>query len=162
MVSSRGLSASEMGLLLSDALPEVEWTHGDDLCDCVFQRIGSWTNPYLGQTLRVRMCCIWDRIYRDNPDLVELIPGYHNENTGEFETEPAEWDGDGDMPRALWHRQISIETGKPLAVVREQFRNMEPPKAVERGNMDGRVGRATTDVPRRTLRSKSLARRGAS
>ena len=37
------------------SIPEIQWKHGDDLCDCTFQRIGFWTNPYLAKTLQVRL-----------------------------------------------------------------------------------------------------------
>ena len=33
----------------SDNIPGVEWEYHDDLCDCTYQRIGFWTNPYIGE-----------------------------------------------------------------------------------------------------------------
>jgi len=113
-------------------VPEIRWQHGDDLCDCVFQRIGDWANPYIGRTLRVRMCCIWKELYKEFPQYVQEIPAYYNENTELYEEEPWEWNGDFDMPRALWHRQLAYMTGLDIPEVREKFENETPPKAVPR------------------------------
>lgn len=84
------------------------WEHGDDLCDCTFQRIGNWYNPYLGEMLEVRLCCIWAEIYKQYPQFVRI-----------FSTDPAEWNGESDMPKALWYRQQAKVRGVPLAEVRE-------------------------------------------
>ena len=70
------------------SMPEITWTHGDDLCNCTFQRIGDWSNPYLALTRRVRVCCLEQRMLEGNEDLVQDIPGFFNENTGQFEAEP--------------------------------------------------------------------------
>lgn len=111
-----------------DDIPEVEWVHGDDLCDCTFQRIGEWTNPYLAKTLTVRFCCIWEEMLASHPHLVQKTNGYHDPNTSKFVTEPAEWDGDGEMPRALWYRQIQAVTSRPLDEIRKKFAHLDPPK----------------------------------
>ena len=114
---------------LMDTLPEIKWQHNDDLCDCTFQRIGEWTNPYIARTMRVRFCCVWAEILKDYPQFVEEIPAFYNYNTEEFQDEPFEWDSeDADMPRALWYRQIQTITGKPLEEVRERFHDKEPPR----------------------------------
>jgi hypothetical protein len=111
-----------------DDIPEVRWMHGDDLCDCSFQRIGEWTNPYIAKTLRVRFCCIWEELHKQYPDFVQTIPGYFDENDDKIVTDPAEWDGDTDMPRALWHRQIQAVTNRPLDEIRKKFAHLDPPK----------------------------------
>jgi hypothetical protein len=137
MVEPRGPVG--LGLLLGDELPEITWVHGDDLCDCIFQRIGEWSNPYLARTLRVRMCCLWDRIYAEHPDLVELIPAYHDQNADKLLEDPLEWNGDHDMPRWLWHRQLSTILKKPLDEIRRRFGEQKPPQAVkENGNREPR------------------------
>ena len=104
-----------------DDIPEVRWMHGDDLCDCTFQRIGEWTNPYMGRTLRYRFCCIWKSLGEQYPDFVQEIPAYYDENKGRMVSEPAEWNGEHDMPRDIWYRQIQAVTGASLDRIREQF-----------------------------------------
>ena len=102
-------------------IPEIEWKHGDDLCDCTFQRIGMWKNPYLAETLEVRMCCIWAELYKQFPQFVRTIPGYFDDNAGEWITEPMEWNGETEMPRALHFRQVSRKLGVSLDEAREHF-----------------------------------------
>ena len=115
--------------LSADTLPEVRWMHGDDLCDCSFQRIGEWTNPYIARTLRVRFCCVWAELLKQYPQYVEEIPAFYNYNEDKFETEPWAWDSDdSDMPRGLWYRQIHAVTGRPLEEIRKRFGSMEPPR----------------------------------
>lgn len=121
---------------LLESLPEVHWLQGDDLCDCTFQRIGDWTNPYLGQTLRVRLCCIWEEIYQQYPQYVERIPAYYDSNRHKWVREPQEWDSDeADMPLPIWYRQIAARTGKTLEQVRREYRGREKerPKRLPRG-----------------------------
>ena len=113
-------------------MPEVTWTHGDDLCNCTFQRIGDWANPYIARTRRVRVCCLENRMLEGNEDLVQDIPGYFNENTGEFETEPWVWNGEDDMPEHLFMRQTAIIQGLSLDETRVKFEGVEPPKGIPR------------------------------
>lgn len=120
---------NHLGALAMDTLPEIRWMHDDDLCDCTFQRIGEWTNPYLARTLRIRFCCVWAEILKDYPQFVEEIPAFYNYNEDKFEQAPWEWDSTtGDMPRALWYRQIQTITGRPLEEIRNKFRDKEPPR----------------------------------
>jgi hypothetical protein len=111
-----------------DDIPEIRWTNQDDLCDCTFQRIGEWTNPYLAKTLRIRFCCVWEEFAKMWPDLFESIPAGYDHNTGTYVTEPMEWNGESDMPRALFYRQIQTITDKPLDEIRHKFADREPPK----------------------------------
>ena len=113
-------------------MPEITWTHGDDLCNCTFQRIGDWANPYIARTRRVRVCCLENRMLEGNEDLVQDIPGYFNENTGEFETEPWVWNGEDDMPESLFMRQAAIIQGLSLDATRVKFEGVEPPKGIPR------------------------------
>ena len=113
-------------------MPEITWTHGDDLCNCTFQRIGDWANPYIARTRRVRVCCLESRMLEGNEDLVQDIPGYYNENTGDFETEPWVWDGEDDMPEHLFMRQTAIIQGLSLDETRVKFEGVEPPKGIPR------------------------------
>ena len=113
-------------------MPEFIWTHGDDLCDCTFQRIGEWTNPYLARTRRVRVCCLEDRMLEDNEDLVQDIPGFFNDDSGLFETEPWVWNGEDDMPEHLFMRQTAIIQGLSLDETRVKFEGVEPPKGIRR------------------------------
>lgn len=108
------------------ALPDVHWLQGDDACECTFQRIGSWTNPYLGKTLRVRLCCIWAELYKQYPQFVQHIDAYYDENRHAWVPEPREWDSaEMDMPLPLWYRHLAAKTGKPLADVRAEYRDRQ-------------------------------------
>lgn len=124
------MKTKALDALLAASIPGIEWVHGDDLCDCTFQRIGEWSNPYIAQTLRVRFCCIWEELFKQYPQFVQRIPAYFDGNTERFVSEPWEWNGNYDMPRALWHRHLASKTGKALAEIREEYRDQEPPKAV--------------------------------
>jgi len=122
-----------MAAMAVASIPDVVWIIGDDECDCTFQRIGDWTNSYLGQTLRVRLCCIWAEIYKQYPQFVQEIPAHFDRNRWTYVTEPAEWDSDEmDMPVSLWHRQLAKQQGKSLAEIRAEYkgRENERPKRV--------------------------------
>ena len=123
-----------LGLLATTGIPEIRWEIGDDLCDCVFQRIGFWTNPYMARTLKVRFCCIWTDIMAQHPEHVQEIPAYMDPMTGLMKTEPLEWDSeDSDMPRSLWYRQLAVKYRRPIAEIREKCESLEPPKMVAKG-----------------------------
>lgn len=96
-------------------MPAEEWDVNDDRCDCTFQRIGYWTNPYIGETLEVRMCCIWKELYRQFPEFVRVT-----------KHEPAEWNGEDNMPKSIWHRQLANHLGISIAEARAL--SMEAPK----------------------------------
>lgn len=120
-------------------LPDVHWLQGDDLCDCTFQRIGEWTNPYLAKTLRVRLCCLWGALYKQYPQFVQNVDAFYDENRHDWVTEPREWDSiDCDMPLYLWHRQIAARTGRSLAAVRAEYRDRkhERPRKVAEQRTD--------------------------
>lgn len=112
-------------------LPEVFWNHDDDACDCTFQRIGMWKNPYLGETLEVRMCCIWAELYKLFPQFVRVTPAYLVEDEA-WETTVREWDGEGDMPRSIWYRQLARKEGISLAEARVRYAHLDPPKGTPR------------------------------
>ena len=117
-------------------LPDVTWCDGDDQCDCIFQRIGEWTNPYLGGTLQVRLCCIWAKLYEEFPEFVRVIPASFDGNRHKWVREPQPWDSEEmDMPVSLWYRQLAAQTGKSIADIRLEYRNRiaERPKKVPRG-----------------------------
>ena len=116
--------------LLAAEIPGLKWDTHDDLCDCIFQRIGFWTNPYIGQTMRVRFCCLWKELAKDYPHLIQEVPHFYNYNTHKYEEKPHEWNGETDMPRAIWYRHLSTKTGTPLPEVREQYRDQEPPRGI--------------------------------
>jgi hypothetical protein len=130
MGTQTGLSATAvrdvLAALATGNLPDVHWLVGDDLCDCTFQRIGEWTNPYLARTLRVRMCCIWERLYEQFPEYVQRLDASYDENRHRYVTEPAAWDSpDMAMPVAIWHRQLAKEQGKSLAEIRQEYAGRE-------------------------------------
>lgn len=105
--------------ILEQVKPAEAWDAQDDLCDCVFQRIGRWTNPYIGETLEVRMCCIWADIYKQYPQYVRVT-----------RSEPAIWNGEFDMPKAIWHRQLANDKG--ISVSEARALEMDAPKAIQR------------------------------
>jgi hypothetical protein len=114
-------------------LPDVHWLQGDDLCDCTFQRVGQWTNPYLAKTLRVRLCCIWNELYKAYPQFVQDIDAAYDLNRHEWVTEPQEWDSeDMDMPLPLWYRQVAQRDRRSLAEVRLSANRDERPRAKAR------------------------------
>lgn len=124
------LSPAVIEALSIGNLPDIEWKMWDDNCDCTFQRIGMWTNPYLAETLEVRMCCMWAEIYKQFPEFVRTVPAFYDYNADEWVTEPAEWNGEDDMPAAMWHRQIARATGMTVSEARETA--PEPPKGAPR------------------------------
>jgi hypothetical protein len=123
-------------LLLTDHIPEIRWEHEDDLCDCTFQRIGWWTNPYLGRTLEIRLCCAWAKLAELHPEIREFmreIPAFDDYNANRWEPEPQPWQSkDSDMPRAIWYRQLVALTGKPITVIRAEYDHLNPPTRVQK------------------------------
>jgi hypothetical protein len=111
--------------------PEVRWVHGDDLCDCTFQRIGEWMNPYLGKSMTIRFCCVWEKFREQWPDLFMDMNGYWDENDQEYK-EAIEWNAEYEMPRAIWYRQIQALTGKSLPDIRDEYGSQDPPQGVPR------------------------------
>ncbi len=127
---------------MSGDIPEIHWDNQDDLCDCIFQRIGWWTNPYLGKTMETRICCFYKRIVELLPELSEFIreidsfdnyvkqeqgpidPTYH------FEQTVRPWDAEFEMPRAIWYRQLATRLGMTLPEIRKLYENESPPKAL--------------------------------
>ena len=143
--------------ILRGEVPEIQWGQGDDLCNCTFQRIGDWTNPYLARTLRVRVCCIWAKLYQQHPEFAQEIPGWFDPNTGEMKTEPMAWNGESDMPRDIFHRQAAVLMGLPLDMVRIKLEGQEPPKGVPKppveqnghapeGPLYEMIGRLTAEI----------------
>lgn len=128
-------------------LPEDTWEVDDDACDCTFQRIGMWANPYIGKTLEVRMCCIWKQLYELFPGKVREIPGYRDQS-GEWQTEPAAWDGESDMPASIWYRQLANQQGRSVADVRDEYRmrDSERPRGTPRPVVQQPTGPTTVDV----------------
>ena len=112
-------------------IPEAFWNHEDDACDCTFQRIGMWKNPYLGETLEVRMCCIWAELYQMFPQHVRVTPAYLV-NDEEWDTRVRDWDGDSDMPRSIWYRQLARQHGITVAEARTRYAHLSPPQGTPR------------------------------
>jgi len=113
-------------------LPEMFWDVQDDACDCTFQRIGMWTNPYLGETLEVRMCCIWEKLYELFPGLARKTPAFFDYNRDEWVSDVREWDGEAEMPRSIWYRHLAKKEGKPLAQIRDEYGHLNPPPGTPR------------------------------
>ena len=128
MTTETRLSPGIVEALSIGSLPDVQWKMHDALCDCTYQRIGMWTNPYLAETLEVRMCCIWAKIYEQFPAQVRTIPAFWDYNQEEWVTEPMEWNGETAMPRSVWYRQLAREQGRTVAEIRAEFASQEPPQ----------------------------------
>lgn len=121
-----GVMRDVLAALSTASLPDVTWILGDDLCDCTFQRIAEWTNPYIARTLRVRLCCIFAELYKQYPQFVQDIPGYYDENRHRFVLEPRAWDSEEmAMPRYLWHRQLASVTGRDVAEIRTLLKDAD-------------------------------------
>ena len=94
-------------LVLEQALEIINtqdtWDVNDDLCDCTYQRMGYWNNPYIGETYEVRLCCLYAEFEKQWPQYFKRT-----------QIEPAEWDGEQDMPRSIYARQLSKLHGIPL------------------------------------------------
>lgn len=114
-------SSAVIEALAIGSLPDVQWSIGDDLCDCIYQRIGMWTNPYLAVTHEIRLCCAWAKLYEMFPETVRTIPAFWDYNNNEWITEVAEWNGEAEMPKALWYRQLARKTGRSLADIRAEY-----------------------------------------
>lgn len=110
--------------------PGLMWQTDDDLCDCTFQRIGFWTNPYMGSTMLVRLCCMWQKLDEMFPGMVMQIPAFYDYNKGRFDEGAQLWNGEADMPRAVWYRYLAAAEGKSLAEIRETYAAKEPPKGI--------------------------------
>ena len=127
------LSPAVIEALTIGSLPDVQWQHEDDLCDCTFQRIGMWKNPYLAETLEIRLCCVWARLAEQYPESVRTIPGYWNENTKSWETQPWDWNGETEMPRAIWYRHLARKLNRPLAEIRAEYADRDHLRPKGRG-----------------------------
>ena len=106
-------------------LPEEMWDVQDDLCDCMYQRIGMWTNPYLAETLEVRMCCIWKELYQLFPQYVRVTPAFLDYNRNEWQTELMEWNAEFDMPPAIWYRQLAKKEGITVGEARAKYAELD-------------------------------------
>lgn len=100
-----------------------EWRPGgDDLCDCTFQLVYEATNPYIGKTQRVRVCCILAKVQEMFPEFVTLLDGWHDVGRQTLVETPLDWDNDTmAMPPRLWYRALAAKTGRPLADIRAEY-----------------------------------------
>lgn len=138
-------AADVLAAVASGVLPEVFWDHDDDACDCMFVRIGMWTNPYTSETLEVRMCCIWERLYDLFPAFVRRTPAYLDHNLNEWVATPWAWNGDGPMPRGLWYRQRARIEGISVAQARAKYAGQQPPQ----GRVTERADRELAAIDRK-------------
>lgn len=106
-------------LALEQAIQIIEaqetWDVNDDLCDCTYQRVGYWNNPYIGETYEVRFCCLFAEFEKQYPQFFKRT-----------QIEPAEWNGEADMPRSVFHRQLAKLAGISVSEAREA--GLEAPK----------------------------------
>lgn len=131
------LSPGVIEALSIGSLPDVQWQNQDDLCDCTFQRVGLWKNPYLAETLEIRLCCVWAELGKWFPDFVRTIPGYFDDNEQEWITEPWEWTGETEMPKAIWYRHLARKQGRAVSEIRAEYGEKDAlrPKGIKRGKL---------------------------
>ena len=67
----------------------------DDECDCLFQNVQEYSNPYYNKTLRFRYCCLLAEFRKQWPHLFEEIEGW--------------WDSE----RKMW-RNEALDPGEQL------------------------------------------------
>ena len=143
------------GLAGERPLP-THWLHGDDKCACPHQRIGEWTNPYIAQTLQIRLCCIWAELAKMFPQFVQAVPAFYDDNRDEWVRAIAPWDSEEmDMPLYLWYRQVAAQTGRTLEDVRQEYSKKKHlrPKALPKGR--GKESRPPPDAARVAAAHKS-------
>jgi len=128
-VESDILSALQAGVF-----PSKFWDIQDDLCDCIYQRIGSWTNPYLAETLEVRWCCIWAELYKQFPQFVRVTPAFQDGNTKQWVKEPQDWNGEAEMPKAIWYRHLARKLGRPIEDIRAEYAEKDHLRPKGRGD----------------------------
>ncbi len=106
-------------LALDEALAIVTakeaWNVNDDRCDCFNQRTFAIFNPYHGVTEEIRLCCLF-------AELRAIYPQHFRTTV----QEPAQWNGETDMPASIWHRQLAAELGTTVDSARRM--GLEPPK----------------------------------
>ncbi len=98
-------------LALEQAIRIIEaqdtWDVNDDLCDCTYQFMSYYNNPYIGETYEVRLCCLYAEFEKQYPQFFKRV-----------QIEPAEWNGESDMPRSIYHRQLSKLHGLSVSEAR--------------------------------------------
>lgn len=107
------------------ARPDFVWENIDDKCDCIYQRIGYWTNPYLGATLETRLCCVWAELQKEWPQFFRETNAFWDYNEGKWVPEPAAWNGETDMPKALWYRQLARQQGRTVGEIRAEYQHRD-------------------------------------
>ena len=126
----------QMVMWTMETLPQ-QWLQGDDKCDCTFQRIGEWGNPYIGKSLQVRLCCIWAELARAYPQFVQEVDCYWDRNRVAPVVGPQPWDSEEmDMPLDIWYRQLATQQGRPLDEIRAEYAHKQHlrPRKVAHGN----------------------------
>ena len=78
------------------------------------------------------MCCIWAELYKLFPQHVRVTPAFLNYNTSEWESGPRDWDGEADMPEAIWYRHLARKHGITVGEARERYAHLPPPKGTPR------------------------------
>jgi len=141
--------------LALEMLPD-QWLVGDDKCDCTFQRIGEWGNPYIGKSLQVRLCCIWAELAKEYPQFVQEVDCYWDRNLIEPVMGAQPWDSEEmDMPLDIWYRQLASEQNRPLVEIREEYRHKQHlrPRKTARG-----TGRESAQPDKHEVRHAMLNR----
>lgn len=129
-VLNEQVQADLISILATAGIPDVIWRDHDDLCDCTFQRVCQWTNAHLGVTHEERLCCIWAKLHEMFPGCSRDIPAYFDINAQAFVPDVVPWNGEFDMPPALFHRQIARLGGISVSEARDKAKELglEPPK----------------------------------
>ena len=86
-----------------------------------------------GPPMSFTSCLMSSATVRFSPILgvtVRTIPAFWDYNRDEWVTEPMEWNGETDMPPALWHRQLARQRG--ITVAEARALNLLAPKGKPR------------------------------
>jgi len=119
------VQADVMSAVFSGVFPDNFWNNQDDLCDCTYQRIGMWTNPYLAETLEVRLCCMWAEFEKQHPQFIRRTPAFKDGNARAWVADPAEWNGETPMPKSLWYRQMALKEDRPVSEIRAEYEGQD-------------------------------------
>jgi|TARA_Y100000310_G_scaffold314426_1_gene363760 hypothetical protein len=77
------------------------------------------------------MCCIWADLYKQYPEFVREYDAFTDYNNGDVPvTEPMEWNGETEMPRSFWYRQLATKYGRPLSEIRDRMAGQQPPEGI--------------------------------
>lgn len=103
------------------------------------------------------MCCIWAELYKMFPQFVRVTPAFLDGNAKRWVTEAMDWNGEVEMPKAIWYRQLARKEGRSVSDVRAEYEEKDDlrprgrPKPIPLFVRIGGDWRAINLASRRTL-----------